>query len=123
VVEWAVAYLITCLVEIPLVVMLTGGLGWRAHRAPRAVAIAWMVQFTHPLLWLVNPSSLWGVVIAELVVVAVEGTALTWWAVTRAGASRTPGTLERALLVAFIANATSLLVGLVVFLSMRGFWT
>lgn len=113
--EWAIAYLITCLVEVPLVVALARGLGWRAERAPGAVVMAWLLQFTHPVLWLIRPTGIWTVAVAELVVVAVEGLALLWWSVRRAGAARSRRTLELALLIAFIANAASLLVGLLVF--------
>lgn len=112
--EWAVAYLITCLVEVPLVVALIRGLGWRAKHAPAAVVMAWLLQLTHPVLWLVHPTGIWAVVAAELVVVAVEGAALHWWAVCRAGADCSWQTLERALLIAFIANAASVLVGLII---------
>lgn len=110
--QWALAYLITCLVEVPLVVALVRGLGWRAERAPGVLVMAWLLQLTHPVLWLVHPGSVWGVVVAELVVVAVETVALYWWAVARAGAPHSAATLERTLLVAFIANAASLLIGL-----------
>lgn len=110
--EWAIAYLVTCLVELPLVVALLRGLGWRTERRPGPVALAWLLQFTHPVLWLVHPVGVVALAFAELVVVAVEAVALHWWAVSRAGAPATPGTFERALLVAFIANAASLLVGL-----------
>ena len=114
-VEWAIAYLITCLVEVPLVVALVRGLGWRAERAPGVLLMAWLLQLTHPLLWLVGPTGIWQVVAAELAVVAVEGAALTWWATSRAGVTRSWRTLERAALIAVIANAASLLAGLVVF--------
>lgn len=66
------------------------------------------------MLWLVRLGNVWGVVVAELVVVAVEGVALYWWAVARAGAARGAGTLELTLLVAFIANAAFLLAGLAI---------
>ena len=111
--QWAVAYLITCLVEVPLVVALVKGLGWRSERAPGAVAMAWLLQLTHPVLWLAHPGDLWGVAGAEVAVVLVEAAGLYWWAVRRAGVVATAGNLERALLVAFIANATSLLAGLI----------
>ncbi len=110
--QWAVAYLITCLVEVPLVVALVRGLGWRAERAPGILVTAWLLQLTHPVLWLVRPNGVWGLVVGEVAVVAVETAALYWWAALRAGVPRTTGTLERALLVAFIANAASLLAGL-----------
>ncbi|MGC3955370.1 MAG: hypothetical protein QM804_14180 [Propionicimonas sp.] len=110
--EWAAAYLITCLVEVPLLVALLRGLGWRARRAPGAVLLAWLLQCTHPVLWLVHPREVWAVAVAEAVVVLVEAAGVAWWAVRRAEAGLTRGTLERSLLVAVIANAASLLIGL-----------
>lgn len=109
------AYLVTCLVEMPIVVALVRGLGWRSRRRPGVVAVAWLLQLTHPVLWLVHPVGVLALVTAELVIVAVEGAVLYWWAVSRADAPATLGTLERALLIAFIANAASFLTGLALF--------
>lgn len=111
--QWAVAYLITCLVEVPLVVVLVRGLGWRSDRTLGVVLLAWLLQFTHPVLWLAHPATIWGVVVAEAVVVGLEGLALYWWATRRAAVRSSRLTLERALLVALVANAASVLVGLV----------
>lgn len=102
----------TCLVEMPIVVALVRGLGWRPLRRPGVITVAWLLQFTHPVLWVVNPADVLGLALAELAVVAVEGAGLYWWAISRTDAPRTFGTLERALLVVFIANASSFLVGL-----------
>jgi hypothetical protein len=112
--EWAIAYLMTCAVEVPLVIALVRSLGWRAWRAPGALTMAWVLQFTHPVLWLIRPDGVLPLVVAEAVIVVVEGCALWWWAVTRADEPRTRATLERALLVALIANAASFLLGLAV---------
>jgi hypothetical protein len=76
--------------------------------------MAWVLQFTHPVLWLIRPDGVLPLVVAEAVIVVVEGCALWWWAVTRADEPRTRATLERALLVALIANAASFLLGLAV---------
>lgn len=108
------AFLITCVVEVPLVVVLVRGLGWGSERTPEIVGLAWLLQLTHPLLWLVHPTTVWGVVAAEVVVVGVEGMALYWWATRQVAVCPTRATLERALLVALIANAASVLAGLVV---------
>ena len=76
--QWLGAYLITCAIEIPIVIAMTGGLGWRS-RGPRprleVAALAWALQLTHPVLWLVNPAFPVATVIAELAVVAIEGIA------------------------------------------------
>ncbi|HMS37076.1 MAG TPA: hypothetical protein PKA93_07950 [Arachnia sp.] len=112
--EWAIAYLMTCAVEVPLVIALVRSLGWRARRAPGALTMAWALQFTHPVLWLIRPDGVLPLVVAEAAIVVVEGCALWWWAVTRADEPRTRATLERALLVALIANAASFLLGLAV---------
>ena len=112
--EWAIAYLMTCAVEVPLVIALVRSLGWRAWRAPGAFTMAWVLQFTHPVLWLIRPDGVLPLVVAEAAIVVVEGCALWWWTVTRADEPRTRATLERALLVALIANAASFLLGLAV---------
>lgn len=109
--QWFAAYLLTCAVEIPLVVLLARGLGWRPRRALEAVAMAWALQCTHPVLWALGPYGLPGLLIAEALVVAAEGAALWWWAVRRADAAANRSTLLDALLVSFIANAASVLVG------------
>ncbi len=113
--EWAVAYLVTCAVEMPLVVALVRGLGWRAERAPGVWLTAWLLQLTHPVLWLVGPVEVWAVAIAEVVVTVVEAASLHWWATARARQPSTATTAESALLIAVIANAASFLIGLAVF--------
>lgn len=108
--QWPVAYLLTCLVEIPIVVALGRGLGWHPRRAWEAAVAAWLLQCTHPLLWLAGSLDLPRLVLAELAVIAVESIALWWWAVRRAGAPRSRATPVNALIIAFIANASSVLV-------------
>lgn len=110
--EWAVAYLITCAVEVPLIVVLVRGLGWRAERAPGSWLMAWLLQLTHPVLWLAGPVEVWALAIAEVVVTVVEATGLYWWATVLARQPGTATTAESALLIAVIANAASLLTGL-----------
>lgn len=114
--SWLIAYLVTCAVEIPIVVLLLRRLGWcpaGAVPATRATGLAWSLQVTHPVLWLVNPGSLGGVLVAEALIVMVEAAALCWWAVARMRVAPGPDTWRRALLVSLVANAASFAVGLV----------
>ncbi|WP_341728828.1 hypothetical protein [Brooklawnia sp.] len=115
--QWLGAYLITCAIEIPIVIAMTGGLGWRS-RGPRprleVAALAWALQLTHPVLWLVNPAFPVATVMAELAVVAIEGIAICRWAVARTMASCGGVTLRWSLLIAFCANAASVLAGLLI---------
>lgn len=115
---WLIAYAVTCAVEVPLVVWLTRRLGWwgapgagrgDGPRLGEAVAVGWALQLTHPVLWLVDPEPWVGLLVAEGVIVAVEGAALAWWASRRLAVSPPVGV---ALLVALVANASSLVVGL-----------
>lgn len=115
---WLSAYLVTCAVEVPLVVWLTRRLGWWGEagpggaagpRLPEAVAVGWTLQLTHPVLWLVDPEPWAGLLVAEGVIVAVEALALAGWAARRLKVSPPVG---GALLVTLVANASSLVVGL-----------
>ena len=113
--DWLVAYLLTCAVEIPLVVALVRQLGWKpgsAHPLAETVALAWALQLTHPLLWLVGTPDVARLVAAEVAVTVVEGTALAAWAVGRCGADRSGATWGRAMLVTVVSNGSSLALGL-----------
>lgn len=113
--DWLVAYLLTCAVEIPLVVALVRRLGWApgsARPLAETVALAWALQLTHPLLWLVGTPDVARLVAAEVSVTVVEVTALAAWVIGRCGADRSRTTWGRAMLVAVVANGSSLALGL-----------
>lgn len=113
--DWLVAYLLTCAVEIPLVVALVRRLGWAPGSAlplAETVALAWALQLTHPLLWLVGTPDVAQLVAAEVAVTVVEGTALAAWVIGRCGADRSRTTWGRAVLVTVVANGSSLALGL-----------
>ena len=110
---WLSAFVVTCLVETPYYVGFAVGfrrLAW--HRA--ILASLALQMMTHPVLWLIWPfvePDAYGkpvsyevlVVIAETIVILVEGTllALMW-----------RGAWGRAYLASFVANAASTLVGI-----------
>lgn len=113
--DWLVAYLLTCAVEIPLVVALVRQPGWKpgsVHPLAETVALAWALQLTHPLLWLVGTPDVARLVVAEVAVTFIEGTALAAWAIGRCGADPSRTTWGRAMLVAVVANGSSLALGL-----------
>ncbi len=113
--DWLVAYLLTCAVEISLVVALVRRLGWApgsARPLAETVALAWALQLTHPLLWLVGTPDVARLVAAEVSVTVVEVTALAAWVIGRCGADRSRTTWGRAVLVTVVANGSSLALGL-----------
>ena len=79
-------------------------------------AMAWALQLTHPILWLVNPVFPAGTAVAEALIVLVEAGGIYWWAAARAGVSRGTHTRWWCLLIAFTANAASFLLGLLLVL-------
>lgn len=99
---WLIAFLLTCAVEVPVVVALAKRDA--AVRIGRLVVVAFGLQATHPLLWLIDPPSLGWLLVAEVVIVLVEGLLLWHLALM-------PGPTV-ALLVALIANGASFAVGL-----------
>lgn len=106
--EWWQAYLLTLVVEVPIVLA-----GLRAARIvgpriswPRAVLLAWAVNLTHPVLWWIAPGGA-GLLIAEVVIVVAEGMAL-WWV------CRGDWPLRFYLVLAGLANGCSFLFGLLV---------
>lgn len=101
------------MIEIPIVVWLFGRLGWQSSRAPRAATLAWLLQLTHPVLWLIKPEGLSGLLAAETVVTLVEGAVIWWWARYRVAAEPGVPVAWYSLGIAFVANAASLFVGLV----------
>lgn len=110
---WLIAYLLTCAVEVPIVVAMVIAVGWRPRRGVgEVVALAWALQLTHPLLWLIRPPFPSALLVAEAAIVVIEGAALFAWAVARGGAPRTVRTFSLALLTALVANAASLALGL-----------
>lgn len=117
--HWLVAYLITCAVEIPIIMAMVRGLHWRstaAHPLLDLAAMAWALQLTHPILWLVNPVFPAGTAVAEALIVLVEAGCIYWWAAARAGISRGTHSHWWCLLIAFTANAASFLLGLLLVL-------
>lgn len=111
---WLGAYLLTCAVEIPTVVVLLRALGWRdrgRHPLVCAVFLAWVLQVTHPMLWALDPAYPGALLLAEGAIVAVEAAGIYVWAVLRADAGAGLPTASRALLVSLIANGSSLALG------------
>ncbi len=102
------------MIEIPIVVWLFGRLGWQSSLGARhAVTLAWLLQLTHPVLWLIRPEGLWGLLAAEAVVTLVEGAVIWWWAKYRVSVEPSLPVARYSLGIAFVANAASLFVGLV----------
>ncbi len=113
--DWLVAYLITCAIEIPIVVAVLLRLGWIDRRfIGRAAGVAWSLQLTHPVLWLFGPWSLGPLVAAEVVVTLVEGAALALLASHYLSAERLSRRVwTLALATSAIANGISFAIGLV----------
>ena len=124
---WLLAYALTCAIEIPIAVWALRTLGWWPGWG-RTLALAWALQLTHPVLWLVNPPSFAAMLVAEAVIVLVEGAALALWAGhglhlrDRSRPSYLGHLRDRslgartwwlAMLVSLLANSVSLAVGLV----------
>jgi hypothetical protein len=110
---WLSAFVVTCLVETPYYVGFA--MGFRRLAWPRAIVASLALQMmTHPVLWLVwpfvepdadgQPMSYEAlVVLAETLVILVEGTLLgIMWR----------GAWAQAYLASFVANAVSTLVGI-----------
>lgn len=112
--EWLLAYVFTCAIEIPIVVLLVRALGWRSPSWFELVAVAWALQLTHPLLWLIRPENLGLLMIAEALIVVVEALLLWAWATARADAPRGASSFGQAAAITFVANGASLVLGLVV---------
>jgi hypothetical protein len=117
-----VAFVLTCVIEVPAYVGAFSALGWiRPGRGPlgrgQAVALAFAVNLvTHPLLWaFALQAALTPRLLAEIVVAVVEGS-LIFAVVRRRGPyPETWGNrLSWSLMVAVGVNTLSLLVGLVV---------
>ncbi len=123
---YAVAFLLTCVVELPAYLLAFTTLGWcRLRPSPRrpltvlsAVGVGLAVNLiTHPVLWTVarqlnGPADL---LVAELGVATVEG--LLIFVVVQARRTEDESRLSRlrwSLLTAVGVNTLSLLVGLVV---------
>lgn len=115
--EWPLAYGLTLLVEMPLVLFLMRTAGWVPRSSdgglswPRAVLLAWALNLTHPVLWWAAPSGMGELLVAESLIVLVEGVALAgvaWW-VTRP--SRPGVVVAMGLLIALAANFASFAVG------------
>lgn len=112
--DWLLAYLLTCAIEIPIVVLLSRLLGWSDRSTlGRALGIAWSLQLTHPVLWLFGPWTIGPLLLAEVTVTVVEGMALALLASRHLAA----GSLSRqlwtlALATSAVANGVSFAVGL-----------
>lgn len=117
--QWPLAYGLTLLVEVPLVLFFMRTAGWVSRstdgglRWPQAVLTAWALNLTHPVLWWVSPLGMGELMAAEALIVAVEGLALAGvaWRVTRP--SRPGVVVLMGLLIAFAANLASFSVGAV----------
>lgn len=121
---WLVAYLVTCTVEIPVVVTLLRYMAWRpVGRYPLAqcVAVAWSLQLTHPIFWWIDPSFPSGVLVAEVVIVLVEAAGLCLWAVFRCGVRCGTEAATLAGLVSFAANGASFALGLLASVALGGY--
>jgi hypothetical protein len=105
---WARAFALTCVIEVPVVLFATRGVGPRALRRGVIVVVGQLA--THPLVWFVFPyipgiTGWTAFVASELYATALE-------ALLYAAAWPRLGT-ARALGVSAVANAASLGVGLV----------
>ncbi len=99
------AFVLTLLIEVPLVVALSVGLGIAApSRVARVLLPVGASTLTHPLLWMARDLvTTWPLLLgAELVVALVEGT--IYALVGRYG-------LWRGLAISLLANATSFGIG------------
>ena len=131
--EWAMAFLLTLAIEVPVYMTCSGLLGWWAtgrtpgggrgtapKRAPDHApsrpdhALGWSlaVNLTHPLLWLAAPPTLALLVVAEALVAAVEGLAWCWAWWHRGVRDRL---VAGGLVTAGLANALSWLTGILLF--------
>lgn len=102
---WLVAYLLTCAIEIPIVATCLRLVGWTppGRGRWRGIAIAWLLQLTHPVAWLLGPYAWPQLIITEVLITLVEGAVL-------ALVFRRAWTL--ALAISAVANGVSLLAGL-----------
>ena len=123
---WLAAYLITCAIEIPCYVNLVKRSGWPVTNYWQVAGLAWLVQFTQPLLWLYEPPDYLGLIVAELLVVLVEGgifaAAGRHWLLkawrsrrdfSQAKPALTGWLIIQALLMALIANICSVVIGMI----------
>jgi hypothetical protein len=123
---YLVAFLLTCVVELPAYLLAFTTLGWcRLRPSPRrpltvlsALGVGLAVNLiTHPLLWTVarelsGPADL---LVAELVVAVVEGLLIFVLVQTRRAEDESRASRMRwSMLTAVGVNTLSLLVGLVV---------
>lgn len=122
---FGVAFVLTCLVELPAYLLAFATLGWYQVRpSPQrpltllsALGIGLAVNLiTHPMLWAVargldTPVEL---LFAELAVAVVEGTVIFAVVRVRRGEESLTSRLRWSLLTALGVNTLSLLVGLVV---------
>ena len=122
---FAVAFVLTCVIELPAYVLAFVTLGWcRLRPSARrpltvltALSLALAINFvTHPLFWAVarrldGPGEL---LVAELGVAAVEGLLIFAVVQARRGDESRASRLRWTLLTAVGVNTLSLLVGLVV---------
>lgn len=122
---FGVAFVLTCLVELPAYLLAFATLGWYQVRpSPQrpltllsALGIGLAVNLiTHPMLWAVargldTPVEL---LFAELAVAVVEGTVIFAVVRARRGEESLTSRLRWSLLTALGVNTLSLLVGLVV---------
>lgn len=124
------AYALTLAVELPVLIGAMWLLGWfELLRWPLALLVSWLVNLTHPVLWwLLDDSGLEQILLAEVIVVVVEGAALfllVRWLLPVSGSPppaaagpkdapllRDAALLRDALLMALLANCASFGLGL-----------
>ncbi len=120
-----VAFVLTCVIELPVYLLAFAALGWcRARPSPNrpltvrtALALALAVNcITHPVLWALTvrrpePGRL---LAAELCVALVEGLLIFLVVLRRRGRETSASRLSWSLLTALGVNTLSLLIGLLV---------
>lgn len=121
---YPVAFLLTCLIEVPVYLAAFSTLGWwRRPPDPRrpltlrsaALLALGLNLMTHPLLWLValRLSTTVQLMLAELVVALVEGLVIFAVVVRRKGRDTRLNRFGWSMLISLGVNTLSLLVGLV----------
>lgn len=121
---YPIAFLLTCLIEIPAYLAAFSTLGWWRRppdpRRPLTLRAAGMLALgvnllTHPVLWMValRLSTIVELMLAEFVVAVMEGAIIFAIVVYRRGGDSRTNRFGWAMLISLGVNTLSLLVGLV----------